>query len=180
MARPTDTNEQLLCASAAKPRQVKKLNGPRVYICDECSIVQTRSSIGADHPAQLDLTTCLGRGDLHRPERLRVGQEEAKRSSVVYNHYSACRWASVRREVELSKSNILLLGRPCGKTLLAQPLARILNVPRHPVRHGLPRRTSARTSRSSEADQAPTRCQEPRPDHLHRRGGQDRAQGGNP
>ena len=136
MARPSDTNEQLMCSFCGKSqRQVKKLiAGPGVYICDECidlcnEIIDEELST----PAELDL------GNLPRPQEIYavlndyvVGQEEAKRtlSVAVYNHYKRVRMASQDADVELSKSNILMLGPTgCGKTLLAQTLARILNVP---------------------------------------------------
>src|SRR5689334_6467999 len=136
MARPTDSNEQLLCSFCGKSqRQVKKLiAGPGVYICDECidlcnEIIDEELAT----PAQLDLD------NLPRPREIYsvlndyvVGQEEAKRtlSVAVYNHYKRIQMASADDEVELAKSNILLLGPTgCGKTLLAQTLARILNVP---------------------------------------------------
>ena len=136
MARPSDTNDQLMCSFCGKSqRQVKKLiAGPGVYICDECidlcnEIIDEELST----PAELDL------GNLPRPQEIYavlndyvVGQEEAKRtlSVAVYNHYKRVRMASQDNDVELSKSNILMLGPTgCGKTLLAQTLARILNVP---------------------------------------------------
>ena len=136
MARPSDTNDQLMCSFCGKSqRQVKKLiAGPGVYICDECidlcnEIIDEELAT----PAELDL------GNLPRPQEIYavlndyvVGQEEAKRtlSVAVYNHYKRVRMASQDADVELSKSNILMLGPTgCGKTLLAQTLARILNVP---------------------------------------------------
>jgi len=137
MARPTDTNEQLLCSFCGKSqRQVKKLiAGPGVYICDECiDLCNEIIDEELTTPAQLDLD------NLPRPKEIYtvlndyvVGQEEAKRtlSVAVYNHYKRVQMAAqADGEVELSKSNILLLGPTgCGKTLLAQTLARILNVP---------------------------------------------------
>jgi ATP-dependent Clp protease ATP-binding subunit ClpX len=137
MARPTDTNEQLLCSFCGKSqRQVKKLiAGPGVYICDECiDLCNEIIDEELTTPVQLDLD------NLPRPREICdvlddyvVGQEEAKRtlSVAVYNHYKRVQMASqADAEVELAKSNILLLGPTgCGKTLLAQTLARILNVP---------------------------------------------------
>jgi len=136
MARTTDGNEQLLCSFCGKSqRQVKKLiAGPGVYICDEC-IDLCNEIIDEElaSPAQLDLD------NLPRPKEIYsvlndyvVGQEEAKRtlSVAVYNHYKRVQMAAGEADVELQKSNILLLGPTgCGKTLLAQTLARILNVP---------------------------------------------------
>src|SRR5712675_497957 len=112
MARPTDSNEQLLCSFCGKSqRQVKKLiAGPGVYICDEC----------------IDLCNEIIDEEL-------VGQDPSKRtlSVAVYNHYKRVQMMmSGETDIELQKSNILLLGPTgCGKTLLAQTLARILNVP---------------------------------------------------
>jgi len=137
MARPTDTNEQLLCSFCGKSqRQVKKLiAGPGVYICDECiDLCNEIIDEELTTPAQLDLD------NLPKPKEIYavlndyvVGQEEAKRtlSVAVYNHYKRVQMAGqTDSEVELAKSNILLLGPTgCGKTLLAQTLARILNVP---------------------------------------------------
>ncbi len=136
MARATDGNEQLLCSFCGKSqRQVKKLiAGPGVYICDECiDLCNEIIDEELTTPAQLDLD------NLPRPKEIYdvlndyvVGQEEAKRtlSVAVYNHYKRVQMAATEGDVELSKSNILLLGPTgCGKTLLAQTLARILNVP---------------------------------------------------
>jgi ATP-dependent Clp protease ATP-binding subunit ClpX len=136
MARATDGNEQLLCSFCGKSqRQVKKLiAGPGVYICDECidlcnEIIDEELAA----PTHLDLE------NLPRPKDIYsvlndyvVSQEEAKRtlSVAVYNHYKRVRMGQDESDVELQKSNILLLGPTgCGKTLLAQTLARILNVP---------------------------------------------------
>ena len=137
MARATDGNEQLLCSFCGKSqRQVKKLiAGPGVYICDECiDLCNEIIDEELTSPAQLDLD------NLPRPKEIYtilndyvVGQEEAKRTLAVavYNHYKRVQMvADDGEDVELQKSNILLLGPTgCGKTLLAQTLARILNVP---------------------------------------------------
>src|SRR5471030_2794591 len=136
MARPTDTNEQLLCSFCGKSqRQVKKLiAGPGVYICDECidlcnEIIDEELAA----PAQLDLDNLPRPRDIYTVlNDYVVGQEEAKRtlSVAVYNHYKRIQMQAGDEEIELQKSNILLLGPTgCGKTLLAQTLARILNVP---------------------------------------------------
>ena len=137
MARPTDSNEQLLCSFCGKSqRQVKKLiAGPGVYICDECidlcnEIIDEELS----GPATFDLE------NLPKPKEINsvlqeyvVGQDPAKRtlSVAVYNHYKRVQMMQQEdRDLELQKSNILLLGPTgCGKTLLAQTLAKILNVP---------------------------------------------------
>jgi ATP-dependent Clp protease ATP-binding subunit ClpX len=135
--KPPGGSEQLLCSFCGKSqRQVKKLiAGPGVYICDECidlcnEIIDEEFS----PPATLDLD------NLPKPKEIHgilsdyvIGQEEAKRALAVavYNHYKRVQMGTQNEdEVELQKSNILLLGPTgCGKTLLAQTLARILNVP---------------------------------------------------
>jgi ATP-dependent Clp protease ATP-binding subunit ClpX len=142
LARPTDSNEQLLCSFCGKSqRQVKKLiAGPGVYICDECidlcnEIIDEELTI----PPSFELE------NLPKPVEIYdvlneyvVGQETAKRSLsvAVYNHYKRVQMSQADgedgngTEIELEKSNIMLLGPTgCGKTLLAQTLARILNVP---------------------------------------------------
>jgi ATP-dependent Clp protease ATP-binding subunit ClpX len=138
MTRPTDSNEQLLCSFCGKSqRQVKKLiAGPGVYICDECIDL-------CNEIIDEELTTApsFDVESLPKPKEICsvlneyvVGQEKAKRtlSVAVYNHYKRIQIArsEEENEVELQKSNILLLGPTgCGKTLLAQTLAKILNVP---------------------------------------------------
>ncbi len=136
MAGRSQDQEQLLCSFCGKSqRQVKKLiAGPGVYICDECielcnEIIDEEVVTGAT----LDL------GSLPKPSEICstlndyvIGQEYAKRtlSVAVYNHYKRVQMGAQDEDVELAKSNILLLGPTgCGKTLLAQTLARILNVP---------------------------------------------------
>src|SRR5688500_11317405 len=137
MARPTDCNEQLLCSFCGKSqRQVKKLiAGPGVYICDECiDLCNEIIDEELTAPPTFDLDT------LPKPKEIYgvlneyvVGQEQAKRtlSVAVYNHYKRVQMMQADdSDIELQKSNILLLGPTgCGKTLLAQTLARILNVP---------------------------------------------------
>src|SRR5438045_3821939 len=137
MASAREGNEQLLCSFCGKSqRQVKKLiAGPGVYICDECidlcnEIIDEELAT----PAQLDLDNLPRPRDIYGVlDDYVVGQEEAKRtlSVAVYNHYKRVEtMASTGAEIELQKSNILLLGPTgCGKTLLAQTLAKILNVP---------------------------------------------------
>ncbi len=137
MPKPPGGSEQLLCSFCGKSqRQVKKLiAGPGVYICDECidlcnEIIDEEFS----PPVTLDLD------NLPKPKEIHsilsdyvIGQEEAKRALAVavYNHYKRVQMGVQNEDgVELQKSNILLLGPTgCGKTLLAQTLARILNVP---------------------------------------------------
>ncbi|MFN8151003.1 MAG: ATP-dependent Clp protease ATP-binding subunit ClpX [Solirubrobacterales bacterium] len=139
MARPTDSNEQLLCSFCGKSqRQVKKLiAGPGVYICDECIDL-------CNEIIDEELTTApsFELDSLPKPQEINailneyvVGQEGAKRALAVavYNHYKRVQMAGeegAADAAELQKSNILMLGPTgCGKTLLAQTMARILNVP---------------------------------------------------
>ena len=137
MAGTSENNDQLLCSFCGKSqRQVKKLiAGPGVYICDEC--IDLCNEIIDE---ELSAPAILSLDELPKPRDINeilndyvVGQTEAKRSLAVavYNHYKRVQaTASGETDVELAKSNILLLGPTgCGKTLLAQTLARILNVP---------------------------------------------------
>ncbi len=137
MARASEGNEQLLCSFCGKSqRQVKKLiAGPGVYICDECiDLCNEIIDEELTSPAQLDLDNLPKPYDIYSVlNDYVVSQEESKRTLAVavYNHYKRVRMGlEDAGEVELQKSNILLLGPTgCGKTLLAQTLARILNVP---------------------------------------------------
>ena len=129
-------NQKLTCSFCGKNQEdVKKLiAGPSVYICDECvdlcnDIIE--EEIKADDPDTLN--------ELPSPTEIFsqlddyvIGQEKAKKvlSVAVYNHYKRLKNQSNKDAVELQKSNVLLLGPTgSGKTLLAQTLARILNVP---------------------------------------------------
>ena len=136
MARASDTNEQLLCSFCGKSqRQVKKLiAGPGVYICDECiDLCNEIIDEELTAPQHLDFDSLPKPREIY--ELLNdyvVSQEESKRtlSVAVYNHYKRVQMGQAEDDVELQKSNILLLGPTgCGKTHLAQTLARILNVP---------------------------------------------------
>jgi ATP-dependent Clp protease ATP-binding subunit ClpX len=136
VARASDGNEQLLCSFCGKSqRQVKKLiAGPGVYICDECiDLCNEIIDEELTTPSQLDLENLPRPRDIYAVlNDYVVSQEEAKRTLAVavYNHYKRVQMGTEDNEVELQKSNILLLGPTgCGKTLLAQTLARILNVP---------------------------------------------------
>jgi ATP-dependent Clp protease ATP-binding subunit ClpX len=137
MAKTQEPNEQLLCSFCGKSqRQVKKLiAGPGVYICDEC--IDLCNEIIDE---ELTTPVSFDPDSLPRPREIYdvlndyvVGQEEAKRTLAVavYNHYKRVNMmSSSEGDIELQKSNILLLGPTgCGKTLLAQTLAKILNVP---------------------------------------------------
>ncbi len=137
MARPTDSNEQLLCSFCGKSqRQVKKLiAGPGVYICDECiDLCNEIIDEELTAPPSFDIENLPKPREIHDVlGEYVVGQEQAKRSLsvAVYNHYKRVQMMqSDDNDIELQKSNILLLGPTgCGKTLLAQTLAKILNVP---------------------------------------------------
>ena len=133
------TPEKLLyCSFCGKSQhEVKKLiAGPSVFICDEC-IALCNDIIRDELPEE---AAKAGRSDLPTPREISsildqyvIGQEVAKRilAVAVYNHYKRLRHTAKNTgEVELSKSNILLIGPTgSGKTLLAQTLARMLNVP---------------------------------------------------
>jgi ATP-dependent Clp protease ATP-binding subunit ClpX len=132
-----DGGDLLKCSFCGKSqKQVKKLiAGPGVYICDEC--IDLCNEIIEEELAE---TPELKLEDLPKPKEIYeflndyiVGQERAKKvlSVAVYNHYKRVQvGATSDEDVELAKSNILLLGPTgCGKTLLAQTLARMLNVP---------------------------------------------------
>ena len=139
MAKFGDTAELVKCSFCAKSqKQVKKLiAGPGVYICDEC--IDLCNEIIDEEFTQ---TPTVGIEELPIPRDIRafldeyvVGQDQAKKvlAVAVFNHYRRIRHksASTRKdEVELQKSNILLLGPTgCGKTHMAQTLAKLLNVP---------------------------------------------------
>jgi ATP-dependent Clp protease ATP-binding subunit ClpX len=135
MAR-LDGGELLKCSFCGKSqKQVKKLiAGPGVYICDEC--IELCNEIIEEEFSTTEEFTFT---ELPKPSEIKaylddyvVGQEEAKKklSVAVYNHYKRIRSGDIQRDVELQKSNILLIGPTgVGKTLLAQTLARQLNVP---------------------------------------------------
>ncbi len=136
MFKFSDEKGQLKCSFCGKTQeQVRKLvAGPGVYICDECielcnEIIE--EEIGEDSE--------LAYVELPKPQDIKdvldqyvIGQEDAKRSLsvAVYNHYKRVKSGHKVEDVELQKSNIVLIGPTgVGKTLLAQTLARILNVP---------------------------------------------------
>ncbi len=137
MAKFGEGGELLKCSFCGKSqKQVKKLiAGPGVYICDEC--IDLCNEIIEEELAE---STELNFGELPKPREIHeflneyiVGQEPAKKimSVAVYNHYRRVQQGPVgENDIELSKSNILLIGPTgCGKTFLAQTLARMLNVP---------------------------------------------------
>jgi len=138
VTRIGESGDLLKCSFCGKTqKQVKKLiAGPGVYICDEC--IELCNEILEDELAE---ASSLGLQELPKPTEIYdfldqyvIGQERAKKSLsvAVYNHYKRIKGDGPKREgdIEIAKSNILLLGPTgCGKTLLAQTLARMLNVP---------------------------------------------------
>lgn len=136
MYKFTDEKGQLKCSFCGKLQdQVKKLvAGPGVYICDEC--IELCNEIIEE---ELNEDIGLEMGDIPKPKEIKtildqyvIGQEEAKKalSVAVYNHYKRINLGNKIDDVELQKSNIVMLGPTgSGKTLLAQTLARLLNVP---------------------------------------------------
>ena len=138
MAKFGEGGDLLKCSFCGKSqKQVKKLiAGPGVYICDEC-IDLCNEIIGEEFAGDGEDVEF---SELPKPQEIFsfledyiVGQSNAKKilAVAVYNHYKRVRaGTSLRDDVELQKSNILLIGPTgCGKTLLAQTLARMLNVP---------------------------------------------------
>ncbi|WP_108669409.1 ATP-dependent protease ATP-binding subunit ClpX [Peribacillus acanthi] len=136
MFKFNDEKGQLKCSFCGKTQeQVRKLvAGPGVYICDECIELCTEiveEELGTEEEVEFK--------DVPKPKEIReildeyvIGQEQAKKSLAVavYNHYKRINSNSKIDDVELSKSNISLIGPTgSGKTLLAQTLARLLNVP---------------------------------------------------
>ncbi|WP_424192187.1 ATP-dependent Clp protease ATP-binding subunit ClpX [Ampullimonas aquatilis] len=134
------SSEKLLyCSFCGKSQhEVKKLiAGPSVFICDECielcnDIIrdETQSSTEGQVAVKSDLPTPQEIADIL--DQYVIGQSQAKRilSVAVYNHYKRLKYLGKKDDVELAKSNILLIGPTgSGKTLLAQTLARLLNVP---------------------------------------------------
>ena len=133
----SDEKKQLRCSFCGKSQeQVRKLiAGPNVYICDECvglctDIVEEEYDVLANHEERMDMP---------KPKEIKeildqyvIGQEDAKRvlSVAVYNHYKRILVDEKADDVELQKSNVLMVGPTgTGKTLLAQTLAKLLNVP---------------------------------------------------
>lgn len=139
---PKNRNRNVKCSFCGKPQAgVKRIiAGPGVYICDECISV-CRNILDEDELEDEDLEYNIDEQEkeLPNPEEIKkilddyvIGQEDAKKTLAVavYNHYKRINNQEDIDDVEIQKSNVLLLGPTgCGKTLLAQTLARILNVP---------------------------------------------------
>ncbi len=131
-----DSKNTLYCSFCGKSQhEVRKLiAGPTVFICDEC-VELCMDIIREDHKSAISKS----RGEVPTPAEIQtvlddyvIGQNHAKRvlSVAVHNHYKRLAHGGKNNDVELAKSNIVLIGPTgCGKTLLAQTLARILDVP---------------------------------------------------
>ena len=138
MSRRDDRSDTLICSFCGKSQEeVKKLiAGPTVYICDEC--IELCNDIIAEE-SKLEDASGTDVSKLPKPQEIKevldeyvIGQMRAKKvlAVAVYNHYKRVEAMTKAGEVEMQKSNILLLGPTgSGKTLLAQTLARILKVP---------------------------------------------------
>ena len=139
---PKSKEKNIKCSFCGKPQNgVKRIiAGPGVYICDEC-IGVCRNILDEDDLEYDDIQYTLeeDKKELPNPQEIKnilddyvIGQEDAKKtlSVAVYNHYKRINNQEDIDDVEIQKSNVLLLGPTgCGKTLLAQTLAKILNVP---------------------------------------------------
>ena len=136
MARKKNLEDKLHCSFCGKEQDaVRRLvAGPGVYICDEC--IELCNEIIAEEAAEINSPLA---GSLPKPMEIKaildqyvIGQDQAKKvlSVAVYNHYKRINYSQGKNDVELDKSNILMVGPTgSGKTLLAQTLARLLKVP---------------------------------------------------
>jgi len=135
MGKKSDDNDNLFCSFCGKNQKevTKLIAGPAVYICDEC--IQLCSEI-IEEETEKEATEMeslmVPREIKERLDEYVIEQERAKKilSVAVYNHYKRLDSSVGTSDVEIHKSNIMLIGPTgCGKTLLAQTLARFLNVP---------------------------------------------------
>ena len=137
MPNKEDYDKHVRCSFCGKSRdEVRRLiAGPGVYICDEC-VLLCQEIVSEDvSPMSNDRAEI----EVKKPQEIKavldqyvVGQEQAKKalSVAVYNHYKRIKYKGKKNDVELQKSNIVMLGPTgCGKTYLAQTLAKVLNVP---------------------------------------------------
>ena len=137
MANNKDDNNKIRCSFCGKTQdQVRRIvAGPGAYICNECVLI-CQEIVSDD----VERVSTHGEVEIKKPQEIKevldqyvVGQEAAKKalSVAVYNHYKRIRcMGNKKSDVELQKSNIVMLGPTgCGKTYLAQTLAKILNVP---------------------------------------------------
>jgi ATP-dependent Clp protease ATP-binding subunit ClpX len=135
MAKKDDNKDNLFCSFCGKSQQevTKLIAGPAVYICDEC--IRLCSEIieeEIDQSDERELPVLLPKEIKQKLDDYVIEQDDAKKilSVAVYNHYKRLDAPAESDGVEIQKSNILLIGPTgCGKTLLAQTLARFLNVP---------------------------------------------------
>ena len=141
MAKKDDSPKNIKCSFCGKTQEHvdRIVAGPGVYICDEC-IEVCKNIIDNDSYNEEELGYSINEeAKLLSPREIKdildkyvIGQEEAKKTLAVavYNHYKRINNEEKNNDVEIQKSNVLLLGPTgCGKTLLAQTLAKILNVP---------------------------------------------------
>lgn len=137
-----DIPTNIKCSFCGKAQEMVKriVAGPKnVFICDECINVCNEIMQNDEYYEEKNMYEDIRSTDIPKPAEIKaildeyvIGQEEAKKtlSVAVYNHYKRINCKEIIDEVEIQKSNILLLGPTgCGKTLLAQTLARILKVP---------------------------------------------------
>jgi len=137
---PNKNNQSVRCSFCGKAQEMVRriVAGPNAYICDECIAICNNIIEDENYEDELGYEEIKSE-DIPTPAEIKsvldeyvIGQEEAKKTLAVavYNHYKRITCDKIIDDVEIQKSNVLLLGPTgCGKTLLAQTLARILNVP---------------------------------------------------